>query len=50
MDVLHVYIQDSLFFVKTLDGYTLYKQTTPFLFFGRKELQKVFNTLGKDHS
>lgn len=50
MDVLHVYIQDSLFFVKTLDGYTLYKQTTPFLFFGPKELLKVFNTLGKDHS
>ena len=50
MDILHVYIQDSIFFVKTLQGYTLYKQRTPFLFFGIKELQRAFNTLGKDHS
>jgi protein-S-isoprenylcysteine O-methyltransferase Ste14 len=50
MDILHVYIQDSLFFVKTLQGYTLYKQRTPFLFFGIKELHRAFNTPGKDHS
>lgn len=41
MDILHVWIQDSLFFVKTLQGYTLYKKTTPFLFFGIKELRKL---------
>jgi protein-S-isoprenylcysteine O-methyltransferase Ste14 len=41
MDILHVWIQDSLFFVKTLKGYTLYKKTTPFLFFGIKELRKL---------
>ena len=50
MDILHVYIQDNLFFVKTLEGYTQYKQKTPFLFFGIKELQNAFSTLGKDHS
>lgn len=41
MDILHVWIQDTLFFVKTLQGYTLYKKTTPFLFFGIKELRKL---------
>jgi len=50
MDVLHVYLQDRLFFVKTLPGYTLYQQTTPFLFFSARMLTKQFSTLGKDHS
>lgn len=48
MDILHVWIQDHVFFVKTLRGYTLYKQTTPFLFFGIKELKKTFGYLGKE--
>lgn len=50
LDVLHVYLQDSLFFVKTLPGYTLYKQTTPFLFFSARTLTKQFSTLGKDNT
>lgn len=50
MDVLHVYLQDTLFFVKTLPGYTLYQQTTPFLFFGTKELHKALSMSGKDNS
>jgi len=50
LDVLHVYLQDTLFFVKTLNGYTLYQQTTPFLFFSTKNLHKALTTLGKDHS
>ncbi|KAF0226361.1 MAG: hypothetical protein FD179_826 [Erysipelotrichaceae bacterium] len=48
MDILHVYIQDKVFFVKTLQGYTRYKETTPFLFFGTKELKRTFSTLGKE--
>lgn len=50
MDILHVYLQDRLFFVKTLPGYTLYQQTTPFLFFSARTLSKQCSTLGKDHS
>lgn len=50
MDILHVYLQDSLFFVKTLQGYTQYQQRTPFLFFSVKDLHKAFTTLRKDQA
>jgi len=50
MDILHVWIQDSLFFVKTLEGYTLYKKETPFLFFGIKELRKLYKKPGEENA
>lgn len=50
MDILHVWIQDSLFFVKTLEGYSAYKTTTPFLFFGTKEIRRAIHDLRKENA
>jgi len=40
LDILRVYIQDNWFFMRTIPGYAEYKQRTPFLLFGVKELRK----------
>lgn len=50
MDILHVWIQDRLFFVKTLEGYETYKTTTPFLFFGSKEIRRAIQDLRKENA
>lgn len=39
-DVLHVTMQDIWFFPQTLPGYAAYRQTTPFLFFGIRQIRK----------
>jgi protein-S-isoprenylcysteine O-methyltransferase Ste14 len=43
-DVLHVLMQDRWFFPLTLPGYDAYRKTTPFLFFGLKELKKCIGS------
>jgi len=43
-DVLHVLMQDRWFFPQTLPGYDEYRKTTPFLFFGVKELKKCIQS------
>ncbi|MGB7595578.1 MAG: hypothetical protein WBL80_08430, partial [Erysipelotrichaceae bacterium] len=43
-DVLHVLMQDRLFFPSTLPGYDEYRKTTPFLFFGVRELKKCIQS------
>ena len=43
-DVLHVTIQDVWFFPHTLPGYDEYRKTTPFLFFGMKEMKKCIRS------
>lgn len=40
LDVLHVYVQDRLFFPKTIPGYLSYQKQVPFLFFGVKEIKR----------
>ncbi len=41
-DILHVTMQDRLFFTKTLAGYTDYQRQVPFLLFGWKDLKRAF--------
>lgn len=43
-DVLHVAMQDYWFFPQTLPGYTEYRKTTPFLFFGITQLRKCIQS------
>jgi protein-S-isoprenylcysteine O-methyltransferase Ste14 len=42
-DVVHVSMQDRLFFTKTLVGYTDYQRQVPFLFFGLKDLKRALS-------
>lgn len=41
-DLVHVTLQDRLFFSKTLVGYADYQRQVPFLFFGLKDLKRAF--------
>lgn len=47
MDVVHVWIQDTYFFPKTLNGYKRYQQTTPFLLFNKQSLERCFTSFRK---
>ena len=43
-DVLHVYVQDKIYFPKTLHGYEDYKKTTPFLIPNRASIDRCIKT------
>jgi protein-S-isoprenylcysteine O-methyltransferase Ste14 len=45
LDVLHVILQDTMIFEKTIQGYKAYKQKVPFLFFGSTEIKRCMQTL-----
>lgn len=44
LDVLHVTMQDFWFFEKTLPGYAEYRKSTPFLFFGIKQIHNCIRS------
>jgi protein-S-isoprenylcysteine O-methyltransferase Ste14 len=41
-DLIHVMMQDRLFFTQTLSGYADYQAQVPFLFFGWKEIRRAY--------
>ncbi|OPJ55298.1 hypothetical protein CLOTH_16010 [Alkalithermobacter paradoxus] len=53
LDVIHVYIQDKIFFVKMFKGYKNYQKTTPMLIPNKESIKKCINTIfigGKTHA
>lgn len=47
MDVFHVYLQDRWFFPATLEGYDVYKRTTPFLIPNLNSIRRSLTTFQK---
>lgn len=47
MDIIHVWVQDRYFFPITLDGYTEYQKTTPFLLINKESFQRFLTTFLK---
>ena len=45
IDVVHVYIEDRLFFPKMFSGYKEYSKSTPMLIPNRKSIRRCINTL-----
>jgi len=45
LDVLHVVLQDTWIFEKTIPGYSEYKKKVPFLLFGPSEFKRCIRTL-----
>lgn len=47
LDIIHVWLQDIIFFPKMLKGYPEYQKSTPFLLFNSQSIQRCTSTFRK---